>query len=306
MHGPPLKYIHTQLNLEADVGDDIMTYWALIDDTLLSDLLHRRKYAGSVSVNGSRSLQCSHLWAKGKEPTIFRVVSVNRDWHSHRHTCLKHSIQAVKGTESLNVQTPLRATSQKICACTTGSANHWTLTESMGEPHFTWALHRKTNTQQIIKKKICAFFVHYSVKTNNNQRYDFPGFWLCKSQLPINIPSNRNADVPKLCWRHTHEVEHLAKMPTCCAVGCENRTSNVLCWVFQNNSFSEYRQDLVCFNKTDVVCGSILQREDWNATVVKEAHVCRVHLISGKLSFITFETWNLCCRKLFCGGLACN
>lgn len=181
----------------------------------------------------------------------------------------------------------------QICACTMGSANHWTLTESLGEPHFTWALHRKTNAQKIIKKRICAFFVHYSVKfvlkkkTNNNQRYDFPGFWLCKSQLPINIPSNRNADVLKLCWRRNHEIEHLAKMPTCCAVGCENRTSNVLCGVFQNNSFSEYRQDLVCFNKTDVVCGSILQQEDWNATVVKEAHVCRVHLISGKLSFIS-------------------
>lgn len=194
MHGPPLKYIHTQLNLEADVGDDIMTYWALIDDTLLSDLLHRRKYAGSVSVNGSRSLQCSHLWAKGKEPTIFRVVSVNRDWHSHRHTCLKHSIQAVKGTESLNVQTPLRATSQKICACTTGSANHWTLTESMGEPHFTWALHRKTNTQQIIKKKNLCFFC--SLFCENQQQPKIWLSWILTVQKPI---ANQHS-IQSECW----------------------------------------------------------------------------------------------------------
>lgn len=64
-----------------------------------------------------------------------------------------------------------------------GSANHWTLTESMGERHFTWTLNRKTNTQQIIKKKISFTFAN------------LPNVLL----LPwiLNIPSSRNADVPK-------------------------------------------------------------------------------------------------------------
>lgn len=75
----------------------------------------------------------------------------------------------------------LRATSQRICACTMGSANHWTLTESMGEPHFTWALHRKLNPQKLFLKKQCFFLFTILWTKNNNQRYDFPRFWLCKA-----------------------------------------------------------------------------------------------------------------------------
>lgn len=125
-----------------------------------------------------------------------------------------------------------------------------------------------------------------------------------QSQLPINIPSNRNADVPKLCWRHNHEVQHLAKMPTCCAVGCENRTSNGVEFfriiIFRNTGrISSVSRKQKTKKKPDVVCGSVLQREDWNATVVKEAHVCRVHLISGKLSFISPLKHETCAAKSY-------
>lgn len=73
---------------------------------LTSDLLYWQKYPVCVRDGGGMSVSlCSVVTCKMKaneEPDIFRMVSVNQGWHSHRHIWLKHSIQAVKGMKTHN------------------------------------------------------------------------------------------------------------------------------------------------------------------------------------------------------------
>lgn len=59
--------IHVRLNLEADVGADIMTYWAVIDDTLpLTSCTGRNIQCVWGGWYVCRSLQCGHLQDEGK------------------------------------------------------------------------------------------------------------------------------------------------------------------------------------------------------------------------------------------------
>lgn len=78
--------IHVRLNLEADVGADIMTYWAVIDDTLpLTSCSGRNIQCVCVCVWGGMSVGlCSVVTCKkaNEEPDIFRMVSVNQGWQS--------------------------------------------------------------------------------------------------------------------------------------------------------------------------------------------------------------------------------
>lgn len=88
---------HVRLNLEADVGADTMTYWAVIDDTLPLTSCTGRDIQCVWGGGGGMSVGlCSVVTCKkaNEEPDIFRMVSVNQGWHSHQRIWLKHSIQA--------------------------------------------------------------------------------------------------------------------------------------------------------------------------------------------------------------------
>lgn len=141
----------------------------------------------------------------------------------------------------------------------------------------------------------------------------------CAKPLSINIRSNWTVDV-QLHWQHTNEVQHWAKMPTCSAVGCENRTSGDE--FFRIPAESHQFQH----NKSRLWLQALKQESRNDATPTKEACACSAHFIACKIFSIyqsliiyhftfsskawdAYKTWNLPCMKLFCGRwrwLACN
>lgn len=72
-----------------------------------------------------------------------------------------------------------------------------------------------------------SFGLIYKFLLKQQQKPKLGLSWILTGQKPlsVNIPSNRNAEV-QLHWRHTNEVQHSAEVPTCGAVGCENRSSS--------------------------------------------------------------------------------
>lgn len=94
--------------------------------------------------------------------------------------------------------------------------------------------------------------------------------------LSINIQSNWTVDV-QLNWQHTNEVQHWAKMPTCSAVGCENRTSGDE--FFRIPAGSHQFQH----NKSRLWLQALKQESRNDATPAKEACACSAHFISCKI-----------------------
>lgn len=150
MHDPQLEYIHTGLKLEADVGDHIMTYWALVDDTLRADLLHPQKNAGGgVSASTAAGL-CSVVTCEPKANSYFKGgVSEPRLTKSSAY--MSETFQAGRGSYGVyNVSAPLRVTLQKICTRTMGSEIHGTFTESEGEHHFQQNVSTKSSAVLLV------------------------------------------------------------------------------------------------------------------------------------------------------------
>lgn len=88
--------------------------------------------------------------------------------------------------------------------------------------------------------------------------------------VSINIPSNWTDDVFNTWLRCLFAVLSAVKIEQAAVL-----------------NFSEYMQDLISFNKTNVVCGSMHSIEKTGIMRLQEACVCRAHFITGQFSFIS-------------------
>ncbi len=98
-------------------------------------------------------------------------------------------------------------------------------------------------------------------------------------------------------WRHVHyrrwqpttagdavvtaTITALDKMPTCCVVDCENRTSSGV-------KFFRIPAGSHPFQKIDEWLKAI-KRADWDNTTIKEARVGSAHFISGNVKVILYH-----------------
>lgn len=145
---------------------------------------------GGATVNGRRSLQCSHLQAKGKELFL--------GW------CQWTETDTVVGThvwniptkpwklESYNVSTPLRVTLQKTCVHATGSVS---LREDVTSPPGSKWRNKHINLTKTYLFSSDGYFLCWGMWWQNLQRC-----WISQNACRISPLSTKQSGVCGLFW----------------------------------------------------------------------------------------------------------